>query len=180
MLLAVGCQGRYGAHIVEELDEVSAILLELPDAQIVSCTCEGVQGRRHYCPMPPASMHKSVAAPLYREQRYIWYLRRCAVSAGALHCKAWKERSPTCGSQQVRLRAFLVGHEHDLCWRIGVAETAAVGPMRTCMLCHPLQCMPVQWHHAKTAMHWLMDDAFELIRHYAIHSSWTALTRAGQ
>ena len=64
------------------------ILLELPDSQVVPCTCKGIQGHRHYCPMLSASMHKSVAAGFQKEQHYIWYLERCAVTAGALHCKA--------------------------------------------------------------------------------------------
>ena len=46
-----------------------SILLELPDAQVVPCTCKGIQEHRHHCPMLPASMHKSVAANFHREHQ---------------------------------------------------------------------------------------------------------------
>ena len=43
------------------------ILLELPNAQVVPCTCKCAQRHGHYCPMFSASMLTSIAAGFHSE-----------------------------------------------------------------------------------------------------------------
>ena len=89
MLLAVGNQGRQGAHIVEELDEVRPIFLELPDAQVVPCTCEGRSRTSALLSNASCPRRTSQWLPAFIENNTAYDIWKDVQSTtGALHCKA--------------------------------------------------------------------------------------------